>query len=117
MIKKAFILSLLVTGAASCAMFKSSGETQSQTASVNYTQHIEPIMQAKCTPCHYPERGRADRLHTYESVRKHINDILYRVQLSPDHKKYMPFKQKKEGLSAEEINLFQQWKAEGFAKG
>lgn len=55
-------------------------------------------------------------LDTYESVRRHIGGIIYRIQLSPDNKKYMPFKQNKEAVTTEEIALFEQWRAEGFVK-
>lgn len=113
MLKKILTLSCLVLAVAGCALFQSAPATN---ASVSYSEHIEPIMKAKCTPCHYPETGKADMLDTYASVRRHIGAIIYRIQLSPDHKKYMPFKQKKEAVTAEEIALFEQWKAEGFAE-
>lgn len=112
MLKKIFTLSLLTIVVAGCALFQG---TPASEATVTYSKHIEPIMKAKCTPCHYPETGKVDMLDTYDSVRKHIGGIIYRVQLSPDKKKYMPFKQKKEAMSPQEIALFEQWKAEGFA--
>ena len=55
-------------------------------------------------------------LNTYESVKKHANGILHRIQLDPGNSDYMPFKQKKPAVTADEIALIQQWKAEGFAK-
>lgn len=113
MYKKLLVGGLIIFGAASCAMFKSSAATES---SVSYAQHIEPIMQAKCTPCHYPETGKADMLNTYESVKRHANGILHRIQLDPSDSHYMPFKQKKPAVTTDEIALIQQWKAEGFAK-
>lgn len=113
MLKKVLSLSLIFLAVAGCALFQSAPAAR---ATVSYTEHIEPIMKAKCTPCHYPETGKVDMLDTYESVRRHIGGIIYRIQLSPDNKKYMPFKQKKEAVTAEEVALFEQWKAEGFAK-
>lgn len=114
--KKLLVLGLFTFGIAGCAVFQKSTEEASSSASVTYAQHIEPIMKAKCTPCHYPETGKADMLDTYESVRKHINGIIYRVQLSPGDYDYMPYKEKKPAVTAEEVALMQQWKAEGFAK-
>ena len=116
MIKKILVLGVFSLSVVGCAMFKSSPSESKTEASVTYTKDIQPIMAAKCSPCHFPETGKVDRLHTYAAVRKHIDDIIYRIQLDPDNKRYMPFKQKKDAVSAAEINLFQQWKAEGFAE-
>jgi len=111
--RRILVLFAFTLSVASCAVFQSK---PAQNASVTYTQHIEPIIKAKCTPCHYPETGKADMLNTYDLVRSHIGGIIYRVQLDPENKRYMPYKQKKEALTADEIALLQQWKAEGFGK-
>lgn len=116
MYKKLLVLGIFTFGIAGCAVFQKSSDTAASSASVSYAEHIEPIMKAKCTPCHYPETGKADMLDTYESVRKHINGIIHRVQLDPTAYDYMPYNQKKPAVTAEEVALMQQWKAEGFAK-
>jgi 3-hydroxy-3-methylglutaryl CoA synthase len=113
MFKKLFVLGLVSLSIAGCAMMQKSS---SANASVSYTEHIEPIMRAKCTPCHYPDKGKVDMLDTYTAVRKHINDILYRIQLAPTDFDYMPYNQKKPAVTEAEIALFQQWKAEGFVE-
>lgn len=114
MYKKLFVLAAFTFGIAGCAMMQKGDASAS--ATVTYSKHIEPIMQAKCTPCHYPERGKADMLDTYASVRKHINGIIHRVQLDPTDYDYMPYNQKKPAVTEAELALFQQWKAEGFAE-
>lgn len=79
---------------------------------VSYAEQIRPIMVQKCTPCHFPEKGRKKMLDTYEATQKNIDDILYRVQLPADHGKYMPYEGKKEALTAEEIKLLKDWLAQ-----
>ena len=79
---------------------------------VSYARQIQPIMVQKCTPCHFPEQGRKKMLDTYEATRDNVQDILHRVQLPADHIEYMPFKGKKEALTAGEIDLLKQWVAQ-----
>lgn len=76
-----------------------------------YDRDIQPIMAAKCTPCHFPETGKKMMLDTYEATRDNIQDILRRVQLPADHMEFMPFKSKKPALTAEEIQLLKDWGA------
>lgn len=79
---------------------------------ISYSKHILPIMTEKCTPCHFPDRGRKKMLNTYEATRDNIEDILYRVQLPVNHEDYMPFKSKREPLTVAEINLIKDWVAQ-----
>lgn len=116
MLKKVLVLSFLFIGLAGCAIFRSNTNESSAKVSLSYAQHIKPIMEAKCSPCHFPTSGKVEMLDSYEAVRKHFTDIIFRVKLNPEHKKYMPFKQKKPGLSPAEIAKFQMWRAEGFAE-
>ncbi len=113
MIKKILTLAFITFTIAGCAIFQSPSEPA---VKVSYATDIAPIIATKCSPCHFPEKGKVAYLHTYELVRREISDILYRVQLKPSSKDYMPFKQKKEAVTEAEVALMQQWKAEGFAK-
>lgn len=63
----------------------------------------------KCTPCHFPARGRKKMLNTYSATKEYASDILKRVQLSPKDKKFMPFKSKRPALTEKEIKLFNDW--------
>ncbi len=110
--KKLITLGALVLLISQCALFQGKSETN---ASVSYARDLAPLMEKNCSPCHFPERGRADMLDNYDRVRRHIRGILTRVQLDPSNEDYMPFKQKKPAWTAQEIALFQQWQAEGFA--
>lgn len=58
---------------------------------VSYQMDIVPIMTQKCTPCHYPERGRKKLLDTYNTTRNNIIDILHHVQLPEDRSDFMLF--------------------------
>lgn len=81
---------------------------------VTYATDVAPIIQDRCTPCHFPETGKKKFLDTYVAARDNIDSILYRVQLPKDHPKFMPFKSKKEPLSDSLINVLKLWKAQEF---
>lgn len=81
-----------------------------------YDTDIQPIMVRSCTPCHFPEKGRKKILNTYTAVSTNIQDILERIQLAPEDEHFMPFKGKRQALSAEEILLFKKWFAEGMTE-
>ena len=81
---------------------------------VTYSADVAPIIQERCTPCHFPESGKKKFLDTYAAARDNIDSILYRVQLPKDHPKFMPFKSKKEPLSDSLINVLKLWKAQEF---
>jgi hypothetical protein len=78
-----------------------------------YTTDVAPIIQDRCTPCHFPESGKKKFLDTYNAVSTNIDDIIYRVDLPPDHPKFMPFKSKKEPLSDSLVNVLKLWKEGG----
>ena len=103
--------------AAIALAFQQCKSSQSATADtgppVSYTADIKPVMERSCTPCHFPEKGKKEMLDTYEAVAEYINPILRRVQLDPEDEKYMPFKSKKPALTAEEIDTFKRWAAQG----
>lgn len=83
---------------------------------VSYERDLLPLMQRSCTPCHFPDQGRVKMLDTYEATKTNINGIIYRVELPAEDKNFMPFKSKRQALSAEEIALFKEWMAQGMPK-
>lgn len=83
---------------------------------VFYETDIKPIMLRSCTPCHFPENGKKKMLDSYEATLNNIVDIINRVQLPSEERKFMPFKSKKKPLSAEEIALFKTWYNEGMTE-
>lgn len=80
----------------------------------SYTADVAPIIQDRCSPCHFPETGKKKFLDTYQAARDNIDSMLYRVQLPVDHPKFMPFKSKKEPLSDSLINVLKLWKEQNF---
>lgn len=83
---------------------------------VSYEQDVFPIMQARCTPCHFPEKGKKKMLDTYQATRDNINDIITRVTLPQEHREFMPYKLKKEPLSDSMVNVLISWKEQGFPR-
>ena len=115
-----FYILLVLLLSISLQFCKSSKSTVSDSSKseplISFEQHISPIMALKCTPCHFPERGKKKLLHTYEATKENIDDILIRVQRPADDPKFMPFKSKKEPLTSTEIALFKKWLAQGMSK-
>ena len=83
---------------------------------VSYSKDIAPIMLDRCTPCHYPEKGKKELLHTYDATVKFVDDIIYRIQLPADSTGFMPFKSKKPALSKEQVQLFLAWREQGLTQ-
>lgn len=82
---------------------------------ITYNEHIAPIMERSCAPCHYPTQdGNKEALDTYTAVKGEYEDVLYRVQLPKDHFRHMPFKGKKPSFTAEEIEMLKNWGRGGF---
>ena len=112
-------LLLFLTLIASC---KTSSSKKSQTLIkkpkmiVSYQKDIRPVMVQKCTPCHFPERGRKEMLHTYQQTKEYAVAILKRIQLPVENRKFMPFKSKRAPLTKAEIKLFNDWTQYGMAK-
>jgi hypothetical protein len=83
------------------------------TGGISYAANLQPLMRESCSPCHFPERGKKELLDSYHATAKFIDDIIYRVQLSPDSSGFMPFKSKKMPLTLDQIQLFIDWRNAG----
>ena len=116
MVRTAYILSGLIV---LFLMFQCTGprylqEPTREIADVEWQEDVYPIVENHCAPCHFPEEGKVKYLHRKDSVRKHIQEIVWRVQLSPDHKDYMPYKQKKPPITDSLLQVVLNWKAQGY---
>lgn len=116
---KSLLLVALVVLAAACSKKTAPVETTKTDEytgpKVTYAQDIAPLMERSCSPCHYPnQQGKKQPLDSYAAVKSELVDVLERVQLEPGSLKYMPFKQKKQGLSAEEVEMLKNWARGGF---
>lgn len=89
---------------------KAAGNHKKEAPKISYAVDIAPIMQERCTPCHFPDGGKRKFLDTYAAVSANIDDILYRIELPADSTGFMPFKSKKEPLSDSLIQVIKLWK-------
>ena len=94
--------------------FCSSSRKAASESKVTYAKNVQPVMQASCTPCHFPPQGRAKALNTYEAAKAHADEMIVRIKKNPDEKGFMPAKHPK--LPAETIAVFEKWKEAGLAE-
>jgi cytochrome c553 len=114
--KKISVIALVLLAA---IVFSYCSSTKKATASappvvmkINYQANVASIVQANCTPCHFPDKGGNKKpLDSYASVSSQIDDLLRRVQLNPTDRGFMPNRHPK--LSDSTINVLKQWKADG----
>lgn len=113
--KQILLIAIVVSGFTACAKKTTSGAgstTITPTAMKMYETDVRPIVESKCTPCHIPSKGgMKGALDNAEAAKKHIDDMIRRVQLSPNDHDYMPFKGKKDPLTEQEIAQLKAWKA------
>ena len=88
---------------------------------VTYTQHIAPIIQANCTPCHKPGGAAPFSLLTFEDVARRARTIQSVTQSGymPPWKAdphYVSFANERR-LSEKEIALIKQWTSKGAPRG
>jgi len=81
---------------------------------VSFEKDVMPILQTRCTPCHFPPGGRKKPLNTYDAVKANIVDVITRVKLSPTANGFMPWQGKKPALSDTMINTLEQWQKQNF---
>jgi hypothetical protein len=78
-----------------------------------FEANVLPIIKAKCAPCHLPPVGTKKHLTDFAVVKEQADSILRRVQLNPGDKGFMPYR-KSERLPDSLVQVFVQWKADGF---
>jgi len=110
------IQTLLVVGSTILALSCWTSKKATGSEEVSYSRDVYPILVDRCTPCHFPEKGKKKMLDTYEAARNNINDIIERVSLPQDHREFMPYKLKKAPLTDSMVNVLVQWKDQGFPK-
>ena len=83
--------------------------SKSTVVAVSFDKDVMPILQARCTPCHFPPDGRKKPLNTYDAVKTNIADMIARVKLPHNDKGFMPWQGKKPALSDSMINVMVEW--------
>ena len=117
--KKSLVVFVLIAGSLMlqfCTASRSAASGKADATMVTYASDVAPILQAHCTPCHFPDGGKMKFLDTQTAVETNIDTILARVQLTPGTDGFMPFKSKKEPLTEAQIATLKAWKAGGMAK-
>ena len=110
--KKYLILAGLFLAGFVLSNCPSSRKATASARKVTYTMDIQPLVAANCTPCHFPDKnGMKKPLNSYTAVKDNIDSMLYRIQLNPTDKGFMPFKHPK--LSDSVITVFKQWRDNG----
>ncbi len=107
--KKILIILLCCSGIIALQNCSSSKKANKAPAIVSFEKDVMPILQASCTPCHFPPEGRKEPLNTYDAVKKNFMNMIARVKLPQTDNKFMPFKNKKPALSDSLINVLEQW--------
>ncbi len=106
------IIIILVSVIACTKKMSPSNTAVKPDASAFFVSTVKPIIEAKCTPCHVPDKGGSeDDFSSLENSAKHIDEMLVRVQLNPKDPKFMPFKMKNDPLTPAEIASLKEWKA------
>jgi hypothetical protein len=112
-------ITLIVFTICSLAVFQNCNNSKkiAKTPTVlSYNKDIMPIMQASCTPCHFPPEGRKQALNTYADVKANIAEIINRVKLPKSDTKFMPWKNKKPPLSDSLVNILVEWQKQNMSQ-
>jgi len=81
----------------------------------SYTTDVLPLLQARCTPCHFPSKGgNKANFEIYASASKFGTAMLERVQKNPGERGFMPMRNAK--LSEAEITTIKKWAEGGLAE-
>jgi hypothetical protein len=107
--KKLIALSLLICLVA--FQYCSSSRKLRASPKVTYATNVQPILQASCTPCHFPPQGNKKPLNSYAAAKENIDDIIARIQKNPSDKGFMPMRHPK--LPDSTIQVFVRWKNDG----
>ena len=108
-----FLCVLTVTTALTLSFCTTSKKAVSNDdAMYSYAEDIGPMIEHYCSPCHFPDDGNLKFLDTHKSIRKNIDDIIYRVSLPIGEDGFMPAGSDV-ALTDDQIQLLKNWRAEG----
>ena len=107
--KKTILVIVSITALAALQNCSSSKKTTNAVAKLSFEKDVMPIMQSRCTPCHFPPEGRKKPLNNYDAVKANIAAVIARVKLPQEATGFMPFKNKKPPLSDSLINILEEW--------
>ena len=114
--KKTVLVILCICSLAILQNCGSSRKINKTATVISFEKDVMPIMQSRCTPCHFPPDGRKKPLNSYDAVKENIADIITRVKLPQTDNNFMPWKNKKPALSDSLINVLEQWQKQNMAQ-
>ena len=107
-----FLLATTVIIFSYCSSSKKANASKMELPKLVYENSVQTIIAANCSPCHLTAKaGRKRPYDNYANVKSDIDSIIYRIELHPGDKGFMPFK--KSRLNDSTIAVFKQWKADG----
>ena len=109
--KKVFLFLGFAATVGTFQFCSSSRKTQSSTPRVTYAANVQQLVTGHCAPCHVGASAKQTRLDSYDAAKTNIDDIIRRIQLSPNEKGFMPMRHPK--LPDSTIQAFVLWKSEG----
>ncbi len=102
------LLILIVAACSKKIIADKSVATAPAVKATSYAITVKPLMEAKCTPCHFPsKRGFKTNFENYASAKLFAADMVSRIELNTTDKGFMPLSNPK--LSADEIAIFKSW--------
>jgi membrane-bound lytic murein transglycosylase B len=107
-------VSTTLTLLAAVLMFQfcsSSKKAASKEVAVTYDANVKPVIQSSCAPCHIAGKGNKKPLDNFADASSVADDIIARIQKSPEERGFMPFKHAR--LSDADIAVFVGWKKTG----
>ncbi len=118
---KRFVLSALLISLTILALASGNEPARGGGGSVNFSEHIAPIVFNDCATCHRPGEAAPFTLMSYDDVKKRGKLIasVTRSRLMPPWKAEpgdVEFKNERR-LTGEQIELIQQWVAQGMPEG
>lgn len=109
--KKTLLIVCILSTVVLFEFCSSSRKTQTNVPKLSYASSVQSIVAGTCAPCHVGTAAKQTRLDSYDSVKSNIDDIIRRIQLTPQDRGFMPFKHPK--LPDSTIQVFVRWKNEG----
>lgn len=103
-------LAILIVGSQGFTARSAYKDTQQPT--VSYVNDIAPIMKTSCTPCHFPPEGRKEALDSYERVKKNIVEVIERIKLPHDNRKFMPKGKNPVIVNDSLVKVLETWQAQ-----
>lgn len=99
-----------------CNSTKKGAEYTKVEKKLSYNKDIKPIIENSCTPCHIPPQGKKQPFENYIHVKENIAEIIGRVKLPQEDRKFMPPRNKKPALNDSLVAVLVKWQEQGMVE-